>query len=34
MKHEWRRETRIGYRWESQKEEDLKEDQDIGGWII
>jgi hypothetical protein len=24
----------IGYRWESQKERDHYEDQDIGGWTI
>jgi hypothetical protein len=24
----------IGYWWESQKERDHKEDQDVGGWII
>jgi hypothetical protein len=29
-----RREMRIGYWWESQKERDHKEDQDVGGWII
>jgi hypothetical protein len=25
---------RIGYWWESQKERDHQEDQDVGGWII
>jgi hypothetical protein len=24
----------IGYRWESQKERDHQEDQDVGGWTI
>jgi hypothetical protein len=24
----------IGYWWESQKERDHKEDQDVGGWMI
>jgi hypothetical protein len=34
-KHEWgRREMHIGYWWESQREEDHWEDQDINGWII
>jgi hypothetical protein len=35
MQHKWcRRGMRIGYWWECQKERDLKEDQDIGEWII
>jgi hypothetical protein len=29
-----RRGTRIGYWWESQRERDHKEDQDVGGLII
>jgi hypothetical protein len=29
-----RRETHIGYWWESQRERDHWEDQDVGGWII
>jgi hypothetical protein len=29
-----RRRTHIGCWWESQRERDLKEDQDIGVWII
>jgi hypothetical protein len=29
-----RRETSIGYWWESQRERDRYEDQDVGGWII
>jgi hypothetical protein len=29
-----RRGTRIGYWWESQRERDHLEDQDVGGWII
>jgi hypothetical protein len=28
-----RRKMHIGYRWESQKERDCYEDQDVGGWI-
>jgi hypothetical protein len=28
------RETRIGFLWESQKERNRYEDQDIGGWIM
>jgi hypothetical protein len=31
---EGRRVMHIGYWWESQKEWDHKEDQDVGGWII
>jgi hypothetical protein len=27
-------EESIGYSWESQKERDHYEDQDVGGWII
>jgi hypothetical protein len=35
MQHErGRRGMRIEYWWESQKERDHYEDQDIGGWII
>jgi hypothetical protein len=35
MYDEWgRRGTRIDYWWESQKERDHEEDQDVGGWII
>jgi hypothetical protein len=26
--------TRIGYWWESQRERDHKEDQDVGGWMV
>jgi hypothetical protein len=26
--------TRIGYLWETQRERDRLEDQDVGGWII
>jgi hypothetical protein len=29
-----RREMHIGYWWESQKEIDHREDQDVGGWTI
>jgi exonuclease III len=29
-----RRGTRIDYWWESQRERDHLEDQDVGGWII
>jgi hypothetical protein len=25
---------RVGYYWESQKERDHKEDQELGGWMI
>jgi hypothetical protein len=28
-----RRGTRLGYWWESQRERDYYEDQDLGGWI-
>jgi hypothetical protein len=35
MKHEWRgRGMRIVYRWESQKERYLWEDQDVDDWTI
>jgi hypothetical protein len=35
MWHEWGRGgMRIGYWWESQKERDHWEDQDVGGWTI
>jgi hypothetical protein len=35
MWHEWgRRGMNIQYWWESQKERDHKEDQDIGEWMI
>jgi hypothetical protein len=35
MYHEWgRRGMHIGYWWESQKEKDYCEEQDIGGSII
>jgi hypothetical protein len=35
MLHEWgKRGTRIDYWWESQRERDQNEDQDVGGWII
>jgi hypothetical protein len=35
MYHErGRRGMHIGYWWESQKERDHYEDQDVGGWII
>jgi hypothetical protein len=35
MQHELgRRENRIGYWWESQKEKDRYEDQDVGGCTI
>jgi hypothetical protein len=35
MYHEWGRQgMHIGYWWESQKERDLYEDQDVGGWTI
>jgi hypothetical protein len=30
----WGEEDHIGYWWESQKERDHEEDQDVGGWII
>jgi hypothetical protein len=29
-----KREMHIGYWWESQKERDYLEDQDVGGWTI
>jgi hypothetical protein len=29
-----KRETRRGYWWESQRERDSSEDQDVGGWMI
>jgi hypothetical protein len=29
-----RRGMHIGYWWESQKERDQREDQDVGGWAI
>jgi hypothetical protein len=29
-----RRGMRIGYWWESQKERDQREDQDVGGWTV
>jgi hypothetical protein len=32
--HEWRSGTHIGYLWESQKERDHWEDQDVGSWIL
>jgi hypothetical protein len=31
---EGRREIHIGYRWESMKERDCYEDQDISRWVI
>jgi hypothetical protein len=35
MYHEWgRRGIHVGYWWESQKEGDHYEDQDIVGWVI
>jgi hypothetical protein len=35
MQNEWGRSgIRIGYWWESQKERDHCEDQDVGGWTI
>jgi hypothetical protein len=35
MKQDWgRRGMDIGYWWESQKERDHYEDQDVSGWII
>jgi hypothetical protein len=35
MQHEWgRRGMHIGYWWESQKERDSLEDQDVDGWTI
>jgi hypothetical protein len=35
MQHEWgRRGMHIGYCWESQRERDHYEDQDVGGWTI
>jgi hypothetical protein len=34
MWYEWgRREMYIGYGWESRKERDHWDDQDVGGWI-
>jgi hypothetical protein len=32
--HMGRRRMHIGYWWESQKEKDHQEDEDLGGWII
>jgi hypothetical protein len=29
-----RRGMHIGFLWESQKDRDYKEDQDVGGWIV
>jgi hypothetical protein len=35
MLHEWgRKGMHIGYWWESQKETDHKEGQDVGVWVI
>jgi hypothetical protein len=35
LEHEWGgKGMNIGYRWDSQKERDHYEDQDVGGWII
>jgi hypothetical protein len=35
MKDEWgRRGMHRGYLWESQKEREHWEDQDVGGWIL
>jgi hypothetical protein len=34
MQHDWRRGMYIDYWWETHKERDHVEDQDIGEWII
>jgi hypothetical protein len=35
MSHEWsRKERRVGYWWEIQKDRDHWEDQDVDGWTI